>query len=262
MLEKANSLSLVRPVQQTLTPMLSIDDLSLFYGNESAFRSVTMPVYRHQITAIIGPSGCGKSSLLNALSGLSRLDTSSRLSGNIIHNNPSGTNTIGMIFQQPAPFPFSIYKNFEIPLREHGVKKKNDIKSRMESCLREVGLWPEVYDKLDKAANQLSGGQQQRLCIARALALDPDILLLDEPCSALDPDATMLIENLLLKLKQRHTILMVTHNLAQARRISDFTALLWHCEQNASLIEFKPTSALFSEPEKAITRAYLGNKAG
>ncbi|MDH5394589.1 MAG: ATP-binding cassette domain-containing protein, partial [Gammaproteobacteria bacterium] len=223
MLSKKRVFTLVQEPEAKLLPALSTEQLSLNYNNIPAFNNLNLNIYARKITSIIGPSGCGKSSLLNALSGLTQLNPAAQLSGRIYHHQQHGEEKasesdklpltpslkVGMIFQKPVPFPFSIYKNFEIPLREHGLKNKRDIKKQMEQSLREVGLWEEVRQQLNQSANLLSGGQQQRLCIARAIALKPEVLLLDEPCSALDPNATQVIENLLLKLSKQHTILIV-----------------------------------------------------
>lgn len=267
MSENLNQIALVREPVAAPEPELSIRNLSLQYGDQYAFSDVSFDLYRHRITAIIGPSGCGKSSLLNTLCGLAQQDSSVTIGGQYHHMNTEHRYQTGMIFQQPAPFPFSVYRNFEIPLREAGVRHKKEIHDIMQSCLRDVGLWDEVRKYLHTPADRLSGGQQQRLCIARAIALKPSILLLDEPCSALDPRATEKIEHLLLKLKKQHTILIVTHNLAQARRIADYTGVFWQHrnsqgDHEGTLVEFGHSQQIFLQPVHPATRAYLSGHAG
>jgi phosphate transport system ATP-binding protein len=251
---------------------VKLQNLSLSYGSTNALTDVNLAVFTNKITALIGPSGCGKSSLLHSITRLTDLEPSVKIEGDIIFENQSVLQMqqellelrrkIGMIHQQPAPFPFSIRKNFEIPLKEHGVKNKDELNSRMQDSLVQVGLWNDVKNRLNQSAVSLSGGQQQRLCIARSLALQPSVLLLDEPCSALDPYSTQLIEDLLTQLKSRCTILIVTHNLAQARRIADFTGVFWHDRDCGRLIEFGYTQDIFNQPRHHFTAAYIKGYSG
>ena len=251
---------------------INIENLSLSYKNTTAFRKVTMPIYKGCITSIVGPSGCGKSSFLMTLNRLSDLIEDCQVNGNIsleeidIRSPKTDLKVlrrrIGMIFQKPNPFPLTIRKNLEFPLREHGVTDKKIIRERVEDSLVKAGLWNEVKDRLDTPALALSGGQQQRLCIARAICLQPEILLMDEPCSALDPISSATIENLINNLKGKFTIVIVTHNLAQARRISDHTAFFWFIEGAGELIEFGKTKNIFESPQHSLTAAYVGGLQG
>ncbi|MEO1366851.1 MAG: phosphate ABC transporter ATP-binding protein [Acidobacteriota bacterium] len=249
-----------------------IEDLSCSYGDKVAFRGVSLRVPRARITALIGPSGCGKTSLLNTLNRLSdlvpgcRIDGRIRLFGRDVWGpdvNPVELRRhVGMIFQKPSPFPLSIRRNLELPLREHGVKDRNEREARIEHSLREVGLWREVKDRLKTSALALSGGQQQRLCMARALVLRPEVILLDEPCSALDPLSSGVVEDLIASFRDRYTVIIVTHNLAQARRISDSTAFFWVVGDAGRLIEHAPTQELFANPRDPLTRAYVNGARG
>ena len=215
-------------------PLIGVEGLSLRYGIKPALADVSLDLYQGCITALIGPSGCGKTSFLSALNRLTdmipgcRISGSIRFDGNDIH--APGTDVqrlrrdIGMIFQKPAPFPLSIRRNIELPLREHGLRQQAELNERLQQVLLDVGLWAEVEDRLDAPALALSGGQQQRLCIARALALRPKVLLMDEPCSALDPISSGVVEDLIQRLRGRYTVVIVTHNLAQARRCLLYTS--------------------------------------
>ncbi|MEO1085281.1 MAG: phosphate ABC transporter ATP-binding protein [Acidobacteriota bacterium] len=246
--------------------------MSCFYGDKAAFRDVDLRVPKGEITALIGPSGCGKTSLLNTLNRLSdlvhgcRIDGRIRFFGRDLHGpdvNPVELRRhVGMIFQKPSPFPLSIRRNLELPLREHGVRDRRERDARVEQALREVGLWQEVKDRLTASALALSGGQQQRLCIARALALRPEVILFDEPCSALDPLSSGVVEDLIASFRGRYTVIIVTHNLAQARRISDSTAFFWVAEDAGRLIEHAPTPVLFKAPRDPLTRAYVDGARG
>ncbi|MEX2365455.1 MAG: phosphate ABC transporter ATP-binding protein, partial [Pseudohongiellaceae bacterium] len=230
------------------TPHLHVENLSIHYGNQTVLEDVSLDIYKGCITALIGPSGCGKTSFLSSLNRLTDLIPAARVSGSIyiedqdIHSAQmdvmSLRRRVGMIFQRPNPFPLTIRRNLELPLREHGIKNREELAGRIEQVLREVGLWQEVCDRLDTPALQLSGGQQQRLCIARALVLQPEILLMDEPCSALDPVASAVVEELIGRLRNRYTVVIVTHNLAQARRIANYAAFFWMKEHTGKLIEF------------------------
>ncbi len=241
--------------------------LNLFYGKTPVLKEVNLQIKRGLVTSIIGPSGSGKTSFLTVLNRLTDLIPAARVDGSVFVNGENlfapDVDTIqlrrrvGMIFQKPVPFPFSIQKNMVLPLREHGMKDRRQQAERVETVLRDVGLWEEVKDRLSHSAGLLSGGQQQRLCIARALALKPEILLMDEPCSALDPISTAAIESLIQSLKGRYTIVIVTHNLAQARRISDETAFFWNVEGIGQLVESAPTEILFEAPADPLTKAYV-----
>lgn len=245
-------------------------DFSFYYGDFKAIKNVTLPVYENKVTALIGPSGCGKSTLLRSFNRMHDLYPGNTYEGNILLH-PDNTNIfdknvdpievrmrIGMVFQKPNPFPKSIYENVAYGLRLRGEKSKALIDDRVESALRGAALWDEVKDRLNDQAFALSGGQQQRLCIARCLATDPEILLFDEPTSALDPIATAHIEELVAELKKSLTILIVTHNMQQAARVSDFTAYMYIGE----LIEFGVTDEIFLKPKKQETEDYITGRFG
>ena len=248
---------------------LSIKGLSLAYGDRQVLSDILLPVYRGKITALIGPSGCGKSSFLSALNRLTDLNYQAKVSGSIELDGLdvlsksvdalSVRRRIGMIFQQPTPFPLSIRRNLDLPLKEQGVRSKAIRKQKIEKALRDVGLWSEVCDRLDDSALSLSGGQQQRLCIARAIVIEPEVLLMDEPCSALDPMATEVVEGLIRRLSQAYTVLIVTHNLAQAKRLSDYTAFFWSDSGVGRLVEFAQTERLFRKPQAALTAEYISS---
>lgn len=245
-------------------------NLTLHYGNKTAFKEITLTLEPGKITALIGPSGCGKTSFLNCLNRLVELTPNATVSGRILLEDQDirAINVIklrrrvGMLFQKPNPFPLSIQKNLEFPLRHHGIKSQDRINHIIEDSLQQVGLWQEVKDRLKTPALSLSGGQQQRLCLARALVLEPEILLMDEPCSALDPLSSEIIEDLLLRLRGRYTLLVVTHNLAQAKRIADHTALFWVQEGAGALVEVGTTTQLFEAPCHPLTRAYITGRKG
>jgi phosphate transport system ATP-binding protein len=238
------------------------EDLQLWFGKKKILKNITMPIYDKKITALIGPSGCGKSTLLRCFNRMNDLSTDVKIAGKVYLNEKdiydqnvdiTGIRAkVGMVFQKPNPFPKSIYKNVAYGLKLQG-KSKNEIEERVYEALRDAGIWDEVKDRLNANAFSLSGGQQQRLCIARALANNPDILLLDEPTSALDPQSTAKIEELCLELKNKVTILIVTHNIAQAGRISDYTAFMYLGE----LIEFGKTTDMFTVTQNKKTEAYL-----
>jgi phosphate transport system ATP-binding protein len=258
------------PKLSPLPPSMQIERLSLFYANKSAFKDVNLTIKSGSITALIGPSGCGKTSFLNCLNRLTELTPSCRVSGSILLGNVDVKNfnvielrrRVGMLFQKPNPFPLSIMRNIEFPLREHGVKNREKIDEIVEVVLRDVGLWDEVKDRLNAPALSLSGGQQQRLCLARALALKPDVLLMDEPCSALDPISSEVVEDLIANLQGRYTVLVVTHNLAQAKRIADDIAMFWVADGAGRLIEFGSTTQIFSAPQHPLTAAYISGRRG
>jgi len=261
-----------RPACCEPQPFVEVDRLSLHYGEKPAFQDVTLSINKGCITSLVGPSGCGKTSFLTCLNRLTDLIVGCRVSGRITVNTfdvlaPSTDviqlrRCIGMIFQKPNPFPLTIRKNLEFPLREHGLRDREQRELIIETTLRDVGLWDEVKDRLDSPALALSGGQQQRLCIARALALSPEMLLMDEPCSALDPLSGGVVEDLIISLRGRYTILIVTHNLAQARRIADYAALFWVQNGAGRLIETGTAKQIFEESHDPLTAAYVSGMRG
>ena len=260
------------PARYELKPFIEVDQLSLHYGQKPAFHDVTLSINKGCITALVGPSGCGKTSFLTSLNRLTDIIPGCRLSGRIrlegLDVLAPHTDVIrlrrrvGMICQKPNPFPLSILKNLEFPLREHGLRDRERIATTIETVLRDVGLWDEVKDRLNSPALALSGGQQQRLCIARALVLSPEMLLLDEPCSALDPLSSGVVEDLIVGLRNHYTILIVTHNLAQARRIADYAALFWIQNGAGQLIEAGTAKQIFEEPRDPLTAAYVSGMRG
>ena len=258
---------------ENLIPALSIRQLSCYYGEKKAVDSISIDIYQGQITAIIGPSGCGKSTFIKAINRISELEGKVRFEGAVeffgqnIYSRRVNLNQlrrqIGMVFQKPNPFPSSIYDNVAYGVRIAGWKSTAELDNIVESALKGAALWEEVKDNLKKSALGLSGGQQQRLCIARALAVKPKILLMDEPCSALDPIATMKIEELLHTLREELTIVIVTHNMQQASRVSDFTAFFSTDESRiGQLIEYGMTAKIFTEPTNTATRDYVSGRFG
>lgn len=251
---------------------IDVADLSVSYHGKLVLSDVSIPIHRGCITALIGPSGCGKSSFLSTLSRMSDLIPGCKVSGKVSLQGQDiyarGVDVlglrreVGMIFQRPNPFPLSIRANIAMPLREHGVTKRSELNERVCQALQDVGLWQEVHDRLDTSALALSGGQQQRLCIARALALRPSVLLMDEPCSALDPISSRVIEELILRLTPRYTVVIVTHNLAQAKRISDFAAMFWTRGHIGTVIEFGQAEQVFGAPHHELTAAYISGAQG
>ena len=250
------------------TPILEIDRLNLWYGSKQVLNGITMPIPAKRITSLIGPSGCGKSTLLRTVNRLNDVIENVRITGDMRLDGVSiydpSTNVVelrkkmGMVFQKPNPFPMSIYENVIYSLRIDGEHNRGMLDEACESALRGAALWEEVKDRLHDNALQLSGGQQQRLCIARAIAANPDILLLDEPCSALDPIATGKIEDLIQELRGHYSILMVTHNMQQASRSSDYTAFFYL----GCLMEFGPTTDIFTNPVLQETEAYVSGRFG
>lgn len=246
--------------------------LSVSYGTRTVLHEVSLPVHKCCVTAIIGPSGCGKSSFLMALNRLLDLVPGARITGRVLLdgedvlgrevNVTALRRHVGMIFQKPNPFPLSIERNLTLALEHHVVADRTVRAEIVQNSLQAVGLWSEVKDKLHSSGLALSGGQQQRLCIARAIALQPEVLLMDEPCSALDPRASAQIEELLCVLAQRFTVVIVTHNLHQARRVSDYAALFCSFDGRGELVEAEPTEALFTDPQREETRAYVQGTVG
>lgn len=249
-----------------VAPMLEVNDLSVSYGTLRVVSGVNLTVPRNRILAIVGPSGCGKSTVLSSLNRLTdlipgcRVDGSIRVDGREILTDGCDQQAlrcrVGMVFQKPNPFPLTIRRNFSVPLREHGYSRM-ETASITEQSLRDVGLWDEVKNRLDASALTLSGGQQQRLCIARALALSPDVILFDEPCSALDPLSINIVEELIASLRSRVTIVIVTHNLAQAKRIADFAAVFWQRDGIGTVIESGSADRVFNRTENPDAAAYL-----
>ena len=248
--------------------IIEVRDLSLFYGNFQALKGVDLSVEEKRITALIGPSGCGKSTFLRTLNRMNDLIEGVRITGRVAIDGEDiyrpGTDllalrkNVGMVFQRPNPFPLSIFDNVTYGLRVHGVKDRSTVQARLERSLESVHLWEELKDRLGTNALGLSGEQQQRLCIARVVAVEPEILLMDEPCSALDPIATAGIEDLMYELEKRYTIVIVTHNMQQAARVSDFTAYMYLGE----MIEFGITDELFIKPKKKQTEDYITGRFG
>jgi phosphate transport system ATP-binding protein len=249
-------------------PMIAIDSLSLWYGAKQALKHITMAVPKQRITAYIGPSGCGKSTLLRCLNRMNDLIDGVRIEGKIhlggldIYDPALDVTQlrkrVGMVFQKSNPFPKSIYDNVAYGPRILGVRRRSELDGIVERSLKAAALWDEVAERLHDSALGLSGGQQQRLCIARALAVEPEVLLMDEPCSALDPIATAKIEELMLDLKQRYTIVIVTHNMQQAARVSDYTGFMLMGE----LVEFGVTKELFTNPKDQRTEDYITGRFG
>lgn len=254
------------PVEQKVA--IQTTGLHLWYGQDLALKNINLTIYQNQVTAIIGPSGCGKSTFLKTLNRMVELNPEVRLSGDIVYGQRSifdpsypvevlRTN-VGMVFQKPNPFPKSIYDNVAYGPRIHGIKKKAVLDEIVERSLRGAALWDEVKDRLHEHAYGLSGGQQQRLCIARCLAIEPDVILMDEPTSALDPISTAKLEELIQTLKDRYTIVIVTHNMQQAARISDQTAFFL----NGEVVEYDQTSTIFSRPRDQRTADYITGRFG
>ncbi len=245
-------------------------NVNFFYGTFQALKKINLVIPPHQVTALIGPSGCGKSTFLRTLNRMNELIDGTRLEGKILLDGQNIYDPevdpvelrklVGMVFQKPNPFPMSVYDNIAYGPKIHGVKKKSELNDIVESCLRKAYLWDEVKDdnKLHKSAFGLSGGQQQRLCIARTIAVNPEIILMDEPCSALDPIATSKIEDLMFELKEFFTIVIVTHNMQQAQRTSDFTAFFYQ----GQIVEHNITEQIFLNPKQKETEDYISGRFG
>ncbi|EBF5745824.1 phosphate ABC transporter ATP-binding protein [Listeria monocytogenes] len=248
--------------------IIETKDVDLFYGSKQALQKIALNIKKNQVTALIGPSGCGKSTFLRTLNRMNDLIPNVKTTGEI---HIGGENVqdpkidmvnlrkkVGMVFQQANPFPFSIYDNVAYGPRMHGIKDKKVLDEIVERSLRQAALWEEVHDRLDRSAIGMSGGQQQRLCIARVLAVKPDVILMDEPTSALDPISTAKVEDLILELKQDYTIVIVTHNMQQASRISDETAFFL----NGRIVEFADTTSIFTNPAEKETEDYISGRFG
>ncbi len=249
-------------------PMIQTENLHFYYGTFHALKNINLDIKQQKITSLIGPSGCGKSTFLRTLNRMNDLVKGTRVEGKIkiknrdIHSAQMDLvelrKRVGMVFQQANPFPMSIYDNIAYGPRIHGINEKQKLDMIVESCLRSAALWDEVKDQLNKVATDLSGGQQQRLVLARVLAVQPEIILMDEPTSALDPVSTMKLEQLISELKKKYTIVIVTHNMQQAARISDETAFFLHGE----VVEFAETNQLFTNPKNKQTEDYISGRFG
>jgi len=254
--------------QSGLAEKLTIRDLDFYYGDVSALKAISLALYENKVTAIIGPSGCGKSTLLRVLNRMYDLYPNQRATGEVMFDGVNILSPkqdldllrarIGMVFQKPTPFPMTIYENIAFGIRLYERLPKSELDGRVETSLRRAALWEEVKDKLGTNGLSLSGGQQQRLCIARTVAVRPEVILFDEPCSALDPMSTAKIEELMDELTDDYTIVIVTHNMQQAARVSDFTAFMYLGE----LIEFDSTSKMFTAPQDQRTQDYITGRFG
>jgi phosphate transport system ATP-binding protein len=258
----------IHPEVRSEDSILEIKGFSLWYGPRRALFDITMPIPRGRVTALVGPSGCGKSTLLRSVNRLNDLIDGVRVGGQMLLNGLpiyaprvdviDLRKRLGMVFQKPNPFPMSIYENVVYPLRIDGVRRKSALQEACERALRGSALWDEVKDRLHAPALGLSGGQQQRLCIARAIVSDPEVLLLDEPCSALDPIATQRVEELIEQISRRYSVLIVTHNMQQAARVSQFTAFMYL----GHLVEYGPTDSIFQNPALPETEQYVTGRFG
>jgi phosphate transport system ATP-binding protein len=247
---------------------IEIEDLNFFYGSNHALKHISLPIYANEVTAFIGPSGCGKTTLLRTINRMYELYRGHRAEGqvrldgkNVLDPDVDVTALrarVGMVFQKPTPFPMSIYDNITFGIKLYEKLPRSILRERVEIALRRAALWDEVKDKLNHSGMSLSGGQQQRLCIARAIAVEPEVILMDEPASALDPIATAKIEELMDQLKERYTIVIVTHNMQQAARVSGYTAFMYLGE----LVEYGETEQIFTKPREARTRDYLTGRFG
>lgn len=249
------------------TPILQAKHLNLYYGEKQALKDINTDIPHNEITALIGPSGCGKSTFLRTLNRMNDLIEGVKIEGEILFEGKDAYRAydvaqlrkrVGMVFQKPNPFPMSIYDNIAYGPRTHGIKKRAELDEIVERSLKGAALWDEVHDRLKTSAMGLSGGQQQRLCIARLLAVEPEVLLMDEPTSALDPISTSRIEDLMGELKEKYTIVIVTHNMQQAGRISDKTAFFLHGE----IVEYDTTDQIFSKPADKRTEDYITGRFG
>ncbi len=256
------------PAAQSLHEKISVKNLRFYYGEALALKSINVPLYRNRVTAFIGPSGCGKSTLLRVLNRIYQLYPKQRAEGEVLLDGQNILDAkedlnslrarVGMVFQKPTPFPMTIYDNIAFGLRLYEKLSRSELDGRVEAALSRAALWGEVKDKLNASGLSLSGGQQQRLCIARTVAIRPDVVLLDEPCSALDPISTAKVEELIDELKAEYTIAIVTHNMQQAARVSEFTAFMYLGE----MVEFDETSKIFTAPRDKRTQDYITGRFG
>lgn len=254
--------------QSTTDVKIRVENLNFWYGQTKALENINLDIHANRVTALIGPSGCGKSTFLRCLNRMNDLIDGTRIEGKVLQNghniyDPTVDSVelrkeVGMVFQKPNPFPMSIYDNIAYGPRIHGTKAKAELDQIVERCLRAAALWDDVKDRLRKPALDLSGGEQQRICIARTMAVDPKVILMDEPCSALDPIATSRIEDLIFELKSQYTIIIVTHNMQQAQRASDDTVFF----MTGRLIECSKTQDLFLYPQKKETEDYISGRFG
>lgn len=253
--------------------IFNVDNLNLFYGETQALKQITLPIIEREVTALIGPSGCGKSTFLRTLNRMNDLIDSCRIEGDIMFHDDNIYHDridviglrkrVGMVFQKPNPFPMTIFDNIAYGPRCQGIKDKTELKNIVIESLKQAALWDEVKDRLKESALSLSGGQQQRLCIARTIAMKPEVILMDEPTSALDPVATAKIEDLILELKKNYTIIIVTHNMQQAARASDFTAFFTMDDDRAGLmVEYAETNQIFTTPRDKRTEDYITGRFG
>jgi phosphate transport system ATP-binding protein len=258
-----------QPAEQALVPKISVQELDFYYGRTRALKNISLEIPPNQITALIGPSGCGKSTLIRTLNRMNDVIPGTRVVGRVELDGENiyapGTDVVslrrrvGMVFQKANPFPRSIYDNVAYGLKINGMtRSRSELHDRVEASLRAAALWDEVKDRLKESAFGLSGGQQQRVCIARALAVEPEVVLMDEPTSALDPIATQKIEELITDLTEKYTLVIVTHNMQQAARVSDYTAFFWLGE----LIEFNTTEKMFTKPDQQMTEDYVTGRFG
>jgi phosphate transport system ATP-binding protein len=256
------------PAPELLEEKISVRNLRFYYGESLALKSVSVPLYRNQVTAFIGPSGCGKSTLLRVMNRIYELYPNQRAEGDVLLDNANILEAkedlnalrakVGMVFQKPTPFPMTIYENIAFGIRLYEKVSRSELDERVEAALTRAALWNEVKDKLQASGLSLSGGQQQRLCIARTVAIRPEVVLLDEPCSALDPISTSKIEELIDELKSEYTIAIVTHNMQQAARVSQYTAFMYLGE----MVEFGPTTRIFTTPQDKRTQDYITGRFG
>ncbi|MGB9797931.1 MAG: phosphate ABC transporter ATP-binding protein PstB [bacterium] len=247
---------------------METQNVNFYYGDNKVLKNISIKIPANKITAIIGPSGCGKSTFLRIFNRMNDILEGTRLEGKVLIDGVDIYNSnidvaslrrkVGMVFQKPNPFPMSIFDNVAYGPRIHGLHKKRKLEEIVENALRQAALWDEVKDKLNRSALELSGGQQQRLCIARCLAVEPEVILMDEPASALDPISTLKIEELMQELKEKYTIVIVTHNMQEAARVSDFTGFIYKGE----LIEFAPTVDIFEHPKNKLTEDYITGRFG
>ncbi len=247
---------------------IKVENLNLWFGSKHILKNITLPIYEHKVTAVMGPSGCGKSTFLRTLNRMNDLIDGTRIEGKVtldgqdIYSPDTDVielrKRVGMVFQKPNPFPKSIFENVAFGLKIHGERNKKIIAEKVEKALRDAALWEEVKDRLNGSALSLSGGQQQRLCIARAIAVEPEVILMDEPASALDPVSTRRLEDLIERLKEKYTVVIVTHNMQQAARVSDYTAFFILGE----LVEWGETKHIFVAPKDKRTENYISGKFG